>query len=65
PMNLVILNDQEYNTISESESIMKLIQFQKRNFDYKNKEEVDKVLQQIDKLSSNNQNKINFVEVQD
>ena len=28
PMNLVILNDQEYNTISESESIMKLIQFQ-------------------------------------
>ncbi|NIE91095.1 hypothetical protein F3J09_09835 [Bacillus sp. Ab-1751] len=65
PMNLVILNDQEYNTISESESIMKLIQFQKRNFDYKNKKEVDKVLQQIDKLSSNNQNKINFVEVQD
>ncbi|MES9785008.1 lipoprotein BA_5634 family protein, partial [Bacillus thuringiensis] len=65
PMNLVILNDQEYNTISESESIMKLIQFQKRNFDYKNKQEVDKVLQQIDKLSSNNQNKINFVEVQD
>lgn len=65
PMNLVILNDQDYNTISESESIMKLIQFQKRNFDYKNKQEVDKVLQQIDKVSSNNQNKINFVEVQD
>lgn len=65
PMNLVILNDQDYNTISESESIMKLIQFQKRNFDYKNKQEVDKFLQQIDKVSSNNQNKINFVEVQD
>ncbi|UOK49162.1 hypothetical protein KU891_27935 (plasmid) [Bacillus tropicus] len=64
PMNLVILNDQDYNTISESESIMKLIQFQKRNFDYKNKQEVEKILQQIDKVSSNNQNKINFVEVQ-
>ena len=64
PMNLVILNDQEYNTISESESIMKLIQFQNVILIIKQKE-VDKVLQQIDKLSSNNQNKINFVEVQD
>ena len=27
PMNLVILKDQDYNAISESESIMKLIQF--------------------------------------
>ncbi len=65
PMNLVILKDQDYNAISESESIMKLIQFKKRDFDYKNKQEVDKVLQQIDKVSSNNQYKINFVEVQD
>ncbi|MGE7887280.1 lipoprotein BA_5634 family protein [Bacillus cereus] len=65
PMDLVILKDQDYNTISESESIMKLIQFKKRNFDYKNKQEVGKVLQEIDKVSSNNQKKINFVEVQD
>ena len=50
-MNLVILKDQDYNAISESESIMKLIQFKKRDFDYKNKQEVDKVLQQIDKVS--------------
>lgn len=65
PMNLVILKDQDYNAISESESIMKLIQFKKRDFDYKNKQEVSKVLQEIDKVSSNNQHKINFVEVQD
>ncbi|TXR91801.1 hypothetical protein DN390_28400 [Bacillus sp. SH7-1] len=65
PMNLVILKDQDYNAISESESIMKLIQFKKRDFDYKNKQEVNKVLQEIDKVSSNNQHKINFVEVQD
>ncbi|HDR4733423.1 TPA: hypothetical protein QCR36_003453 [Bacillus cereus] len=65
PMNLVILKDQDYNAISESESIMKLIQFKKRDFDYKNKKEVNKVLQEIDKVSPNNQHKINFVEVQD
>lgn len=65
PMNLVILKDQDYNAISESESIMKLIQFKKRDFDYKNKQEVNKVLQEIDKVSPNNQYKINFVEVQD
>ncbi|MCU5685891.1 lipoprotein BA_5634 family protein [Bacillus wiedmannii] len=65
PMNLVILKDQDYNAISESESIMKLIQFKKRDFDYKNKQEVNKVLQEIDKVSPNNQHKINFVEVQD
>ncbi|MDP7988845.1 lipoprotein BA_5634 family protein [Bacillus sp. MHSD_36] len=65
PMNLVILKDQDYNAISESESIMKLIQFKKRDFDYKNKQEVNKVLQEINKVSSNNQHKINFVEVQD
>ncbi|HFJ9441365.1 MULTISPECIES: lipoprotein BA_5634 family protein [Bacillus] len=65
PMNLVILKDQDYNAISESESIMKLIQFKKRDFDYKNKQEVNKVLQDIDKVSPNNQHKINFVEVQD
>ncbi|MGF9879903.1 lipoprotein BA_5634 family protein [Bacillus albus] len=65
PMNLVILKDQDYNAISESESIMKLIQFKKRDFDYKNKPEVNKVLQDIDKVSPNNQHKINFVEVQD
>ncbi|MCH4569813.1 lipoprotein BA_5634 family protein [Bacillus sp. ES1-5] len=65
PMNLVILKDQDYNAISESESMMKLIQFKKRDFDYKNKQEVDKVLQEIDQVSSNNQHKINFVEVQD
>ena len=64
PMDLVILKDQDYTTISESESIMKLIQFKKRNFDYKNKQEVNKVLQEIDKVSSNNQKKINFVEIQ-
>ncbi|HDX9628919.1 TPA: hypothetical protein ROY30_002601 [Bacillus cereus] len=64
-MDLVILKDQDYNAISESESIMKLIQFKKRDFDYKNKQEVDKVLQEIDQVSSNNQHKINFVEVQD
>ncbi|MED0951714.1 lipoprotein BA_5634 family protein [Bacillus mobilis] len=65
PMDLVILKDQDYNAISESESIMKLIQFKKRDFDYKNKQEVNKVLQEIDKVSPNNQHKINFVEVQD
>lgn len=65
PMNLVILKDQDYNAISESELIMKLIQFKKRDFDYKNKQEVNKVLQDIDKVSPNNQHKINFVEVQD
>lgn len=65
PMDLVILKDQDYNMLSEPESIMRLIQFKKRNFDYKNKQEVGKVLQEIDKVSSNNQKKINFVEVQD
>ncbi|MCW9134672.1 lipoprotein BA_5634 family protein [Bacillus paramycoides] len=66
-MDLVILKDQDYNTISESESTMKLIQFKNRNFDYKNKGEVAKVLQAIDKADPNNKNKVkvNYVEVQD
>ncbi|CUB12713.1 hypothetical protein BN2127_JRS1_04502 [Bacillus cereus] len=65
PMDLVILKDQDYNTLSEPESIMRLIQFKNRNFDYKNKQEVEKVLKELDKTSPTSENKINFVEVQD
>ncbi|PFQ36899.1 hypothetical protein COK05_29680 [Bacillus cereus] len=65
PMDLVILKDQDYNAIPESESIMKLIQFKKRNFDYKNKQEVAKVLKELNKTSPISEKKINFVEVQD
>ncbi|MBS9802440.1 hypothetical protein J4052_05570 [Bacillus toyonensis] len=65
PMDLVILKDQDYNMLSEPESIMRLIQFKKRNFDYKNKQEVAKVLKELNKTSPISEKKINFVEVQD
>ena len=65
PMDLVILKDQDYNLLSEPESIMRLIQFKNRNFDYKNKQEVAKVLKELNKTSPISENKINFVEVQD
>ncbi|MCW1941550.1 lipoprotein BA_5634 family protein [Bacillus anthracis] len=65
PMDLVILKDQDYNILSEPDSIMRLIQFKDRNFDYKNKQEVEKVLKELDKTSPTSENKINFVEVQD
>ena len=64
-MDLVILEDQAYNELIEAESTITLIQFKKGNFDYKNKDKVNKVLQEIGNVYADSADKVNFVDVQD
>lgn len=65
PMDLVIVNDQTYNNIKEAESTISLIHFQNDSFDYKNKEKVNKVVDEIRSVSTVSEEKVNFVDVQD
>lgn len=64
-MDLVIVDDQTYNKLAEAESTLSLIHFQKRSFDYKKKDKVNQVLQEISKVYADSEDKINFVDVQD
>lgn len=63
-MDLVILDDESYNKLTEEESTISLIQFNKGNFDYKNKEKVNQVLMEIEKVYADSKDKVNFVDVQ-
>ncbi|TCZ80748.1 hypothetical protein E0485_00155 [Paenibacillus albiflavus] len=63
-MDLVIVDDQTYNQINEAESTISLIHFQKNSFDYKNKEKVNKVLDEIRSVYADSEDKVNFVDVQ-
>ncbi|MCR8842484.1 lipoprotein BA_5634 family protein [Paenibacillus sp. SC116] len=63
--DLVIVNDQTYNQLVEAESSLSLIHSQKRSFDYKNKEKVGEVLNEIGKVYPDSEEMINFVDVQD
>ncbi|WP_268623529.1 lipoprotein BA_5634 family protein [Paenibacillus alvei] len=66
PMDLVIVDDQTYNKIKEAESTISLIHFQKDSFDYKNKEKVNKVIDEIRSVYTiSEEKKVNFVDVQD
>ncbi|MGG0815638.1 lipoprotein BA_5634 family protein [Paenibacillus alvei] len=65
PMDLVIVDDQTYNNIKEAESTISLIHFQKESFDYKNKEKVNKVIDEIRSVYAVSEEKVNFVDVQD
>ncbi|MCR8645373.1 lipoprotein BA_5634 family protein [Paenibacillus sp. N1-5-1-14] len=64
-MDLVIVDDETYNTIKEAESNIALIHFQKDSFDYKNKEKVNKLLDKIRSVYPDSEYKVNFVDVQD
>ncbi|MDK8180134.1 lipoprotein BA_5634 family protein [Paenibacillus sp. UMB4589-SE434] len=65
PMDLVIVNDQTYNNIKEAESTISLIHFQKDSFDYKKKEKVNKILDEIRSVYPDSEDKVNFVDVKD
>ncbi|EPY05804.1 hypothetical protein PAALTS15_18448 [Paenibacillus alvei TS-15] len=64
-MDLVIVDDQTYNKLKETESTISLIHFQKDSFDYKNKEKVNKILDEIRNVYPDSEDKVNFVDVQD
>lgn len=63
--DLVIVDDQTYNKIKEAESTISLINFQRYSYDYKNKEKVNKILDEIRSVYPDSENKVNFVDVQD
>lgn len=63
--DLVIVDDQTYNKLTEAESTLSLIEFQNSSFDYKKKDKVNQVLQEIGNVYADSADKVNFVEVQD
>ncbi|WP_429841634.1 lipoprotein BA_5634 family protein [Brevibacillus sp. FIR094] len=63
--DLVIADDQTYNQLTEAESTLSLIQFKNGGFDYKKKDKVNQVLQEIETVYADSANKVNFVDVQD
>ncbi|KEQ22439.1 lipoprotein BA_5634 family protein [Paenibacillus tyrfis] len=63
--DLVIVDDQTYNKLTEAESTISLIHFQKGSFDYKNKGETNKVLNEIGNVYAGSEDKVNFVDVQE
>ncbi|MCY9761957.1 lipoprotein BA_5634 family protein [Paenibacillus alvei] len=65
PMDLVIVDDKTYNNLKEAESTISLIHFQKESFDYKKKEKVNKVIDEIRSVYAVSEEKVNFVDVQD
>jgi len=65
PMDLVIVDEQTYNKINEAESTISLIHFQNESFDYKNKEKVNKVIDEIRSVYAVSEEKVNFVDVKD
>ncbi|MEQ7049681.1 lipoprotein BA_5634 family protein [Paenibacillaceae sp. P-4] len=64
-MDLVIVDDQTYNKLKESESTLSLIHFQRYSYDYKNKEKVNKILDEVRSVYPDSEDKVNFVDVQD
>lgn len=64
-MDLVIVDDQTYNILTEAESAISLIHFQTGHFDYKNKDKLNEVLGEIGSVYANSKDKVNFVDVQD
>jgi Uncharacterised lipoprotein family len=63
--DLVIVDDQTYSQLTEAESTLSLIQFENGSFDYKKKDKVNQVLQEIGNVYANSEDKVNFVDVQD
>ncbi|OUB91402.1 hypothetical protein BK784_24320 [Bacillus thuringiensis serovar medellin] len=68
---VVIVNDETYEQLKEKEVSLSLIQFAKENFDYKNKNKINMVVENISKVydvKEENENydkdKLYFVEVQ-
>lgn len=64
-MDLVIVDDQTYNKLKEAESTLSLIHFQSYSYDYKNKEKVNKILDEVRSVYPDSKDKVNFVDVQD
>ncbi|EPY13092.1 MULTISPECIES: lipoprotein BA_5634 family protein [Paenibacillus] len=64
-MDLVIVDDQTYNKLKEAESTLSLIHFQRYSYDYKNKEKVNKILDEVRSVYPDSEDKVNFVDVQD
>lgn len=63
--DLVIVDDQTYNKLKEAESTLSLIHFQNYSYDYKNKEKVNKILDEVRSVYPDSEDKVNFVDVQD
>lgn len=63
-MDLVIVDDQTYNKLKEAESTLSLIHFQRYSYDYKNKEKVNKILDEVRSVYPDSEDKVNFVDVQ-
>ncbi|MGG4196737.1 lipoprotein BA_5634 family protein [Paenibacillus jamilae] len=64
-MDLVIVDDHTYNKLKEAESTLSLIHFQRYSYDYKNKEKVNKILDEVRSVYPDSEDKVNFVDVQD
>ncbi|MBG9736915.1 lipoprotein BA_5634 family protein [Paenibacillus alvei] len=64
-MDLVIVDDQTYNKLKEAESTLSLIHFQRYSYDYKNKEKVNKILDEVRSVYPDSEDRVNFVDVQD
>lgn len=64
-MDLVIVDDQTYNKLKEAESTLSLIHFQRYSYDYKNKEKVNKILDEVRSVYPDSEDKVNFVDVQE
>ncbi|QOT01025.1 hypothetical protein JNUCC42_10440 [Brevibacterium sp. JNUCC-42] len=64
-IDLVILDDQTYNKLTEAESTLSMIQFKKGGFDYKNKDKMNKVLKEIENVYADSARKVGFVDVQE
>ncbi|KMY31803.1 hypothetical protein ACZ11_06325 [Lysinibacillus xylanilyticus] len=66
PMDLVILNDQTYDELTDPESIITLFQLNSGSkFDYKDKEKTNQVFKEIKGVYSDSEDKVNFVDIQD
>ncbi|MFJ6209453.1 lipoprotein BA_5634 family protein [Lysinibacillus sp. NPDC092081] len=62
PMDLVILNDQTYDALADSESMLTLFQLDS-GFDYKDKEKTNQVFKEIESVYPDSEGKVNFVDI--
>lgn len=66
PKDLVILNDQTYDELADSESMLTLFQLNSGSkFDYKDKEKTNQVFKEIESVYPDSEGKVNFVDIQD
>lgn len=63
PKNMVILNDDIYDSIKVEESNLALIKLKRGGFDYKNKDKILDILDKISKVYPDSKEYVNFADV--